>query len=152
MIKVRQVSNKDNTDIFLWRNDKTTRKMSHSSDLVDRKLHDNWFSSSLLDKSKLLLLCENDRTHEKIGIVHFKLESTQATVSINLNPKMRGKAFAAKCLLAAIQYLKKKFPQCQRIDAEIKKVNIASEIAFKRAGFNLSRADNDLLFYQFVFS
>ena len=151
MIKVRQVSNKDNTDIFLWRNDKITRKMSHSSDLVDRNLHDNWFFSSLLDKSKLLLLCEDERTHEKIGIVHFKLESTRATVSINLNPKMRGKAFAAKCLLAAIQHFKTKFPQIERIDAEIKKVNIASEIAFKRAGFNLSWANDELLYYEFVF-
>ena len=67
MIKVRKAELSDSKTIFEWRNDKLTREMSHTTDIVDWEGHSNWFASSLENENRLLLLCVDKNDLKKIN-------------------------------------------------------------------------------------
>ena len=45
---VRRVESFDSMDIFEWRNDSHTRKMSRTSEKVEWAEHSNWFNKTLM--------------------------------------------------------------------------------------------------------
>lgn len=47
MINIRLVRKKDSKDIFEWRNDEITRKLSHKTDVVGWNGHCKWLIRSL---------------------------------------------------------------------------------------------------------
>ena len=124
--------------------------MSHKSNLVDWNGHSAWFAASLINKNRLILICEEEITNEKVAMVRFEREGNRALISINLSPKMRGKRKAKGCLRDAISFLKKTYSDFQFIDAEIKCINIASQKSFIGVGFLLLKEDDDVLFCEYV--
>ena len=92
MPNVRKANESDSRDIFEWRNDELTRQMSHTTDLVEWDGHSAWFAASLANTKRLLVICEDESTDEKVAIVRFDIEDERALISINLSPQMRGKA------------------------------------------------------------
>ena len=89
MINVRPANPKDCNDIFLWRNDINTRKMSTNMGNLDFDEHKSWFFDSLNYPQRLILICEDYKN--KIGMVRFDLIESKALISINLRPEIRGK-------------------------------------------------------------
>jgi len=149
MIKTRVATIMDSKDIFEWRNDKLTRTMSHTTDIVDWEGHSAWFASSLENKNRLLLLCENKNDSKKMAVVHFDVNYTRALVSINLAPDMRGKGISKQCLSGSIESFKNEFPQVTALAAEIKLENIASQRLFKSIGFVNVRDDVNTLYFEY---
>jgi|TARA_B110000090_G_C13360838_1_gene438342 UDP-2,4-diacetamido-2,4,6-trideoxy-beta-L-altropyranose hydrolase len=150
MINTRVAIITDSKDIFEWRNDELTRKMSHTTDIVEWEGHSAWFASSLESKNRLLLLCENENGSKKIAVVRFDVSSTRALVSINLSPEMRGKGISKQCLSESIENFKNEFPQVVALDAEIKPENIASQRVFKSVGFVNVRDDVSTLYFEYL--
>ena len=149
MIKVRKAELSDSKTIFEWRNDKLTREMSHTTDIVDWEGHSNWFASSLENENRRLLLCVDKNDLKKIAVVRFDVDSSRALVSINLAPDMRGKGISKQCLCEAITSFKHDFTQVNVLDAEIKLKNIASQRLFESVGFLNVRDDVNTLFYEY---
>ena len=150
MIKTRKAEFKDSKIIFEWRNDELTRQMSHTTDIVDWDGHSAWFASSLENKNRLLLLCENKNDLKKIAVVRFDVNSMRALMSINLSPDMRGKGISKQCLSESIENFKNEFPQVVALDAEIKLENIASQRVFKSIGFVNVRDDINTLYFEYL--
>ena len=150
MIKTRKAEFKDSKIIFEWRNDELTRKMSHTTDIVDWDGHSAWFASSLENKNRLLLLCENKNDSKKIAVVRFDVNSMRALMSINLSPDIRGKGISKQCLSESIENFKNEFPQVVALDAEIKLENIASQRVFKSIGFVNVRDDTNTLYFEYL--
>jgi len=148
MIKTRKAKLSDSKTIFEWRNHQLTREMSHTTDIVNWERHKNWFTLSLENKNRLLLLCEDKNNFEKIAVVRFDVDSSRALVSINLAPEMRDKGISKHCLREAIASFKNEFPQVTTLDAEIKLRNIASQRLFESVGFFNVRDDDNTLFYE----
>ena len=148
IINVRLVCEEDSKAVFTWRNDEVTRSMFHTTDIVDWEEHSAWFASSLENKNRLLLLCENKNDSKKIAVVRFDVNSTRALVSINLSPDIRGKGVSKQCLSGSIESFKNEFPQVTAIDAEIKLENIASQRLFKSIGFVNVRDDINTLYFE----
>ena len=148
MLVVRKANDGDNVDIFDWRNDALTRQMYHNTDYVEWSIHSNWFSSSLTNENRLLIMCEKKETLEKIAIVRFDVDEGRALVSINLNPNQRGKGLAKICLANSIDYFSKYFSDINKIVAEIKKENIASGKTFLGIGFEKYNMENEVSFYE----
>lgn len=144
---VRKANDHDSRDIFDWRNDELTRQMSYTSDFVNWNGHRCWFAASLTNKNRLILMCEEDSTNEKVAMVRFDVEGNRALVSINLSPKMRGKRKAKECLRDAISFFQKLYPDVRFIDAEIKSINITSQKSFIGVGFVLTKENADVLYY-----
>jgi len=150
MIKTRKAELKDSKVFFEWRNDELTRKMSHTTDIVHWEGHSAWFASSLENKNRLLLLCENEIDSKKVAVVRFDINSTRALVSINLSPEMRGKGLSKLCLSEAIENFKNEFSQVVALDAEIKPENIASQKTFKSIGFVSVRDSVNTLYFEYL--
>ena len=149
MIKTRKAELTDSKTIFEWRNDQLTRAMSHNTDVVDWEGHSTWFASSLENKNRLLLLCEDKNDAKKIAVVRFDVNSPRALVSINLAPDVRGEGISKQCLRGSIASFRNEFPQVTALDAEIKLRNIASQRLFESVGFFNVRNDANTLFYEY---
>tara|TARA_B110000977_G_C10858403_1_gene408711 strand:- start:307 stop:765 length:459 start_codon:yes stop_codon:yes gene_type:complete len=150
MINTRVASITDSKDIFEWRNDELTRKMSHTTNIVEWEGHSAWFESSLENKNRLILLCESINDSKKIAVVCFDISSRRALVAINLSPEMRGKGISKQCLSKSIENFKNGFPQVVALDAEIKPENIASQRVFKSIGFVNVRGDFSTLYFEYL--
>ena len=149
MIKTRNAELIDSNEIFEWRNDELSRAMSHTGDIVDWGRHSAWFASSLENKNRLLLLCENKNDSKKIAVVRFDVSAKRALVSINIAPNMRGKGISKQCLSDAIEVFKNEFPQVIVLDAEIKSNNIGSQNLFKSIGFINTFNDINTLHFEY---
>lgn len=147
---IRKANDDDRRNIFDWRNDELTSQMSHTSDFVDWNGHSDWFAASLANKNRLILMCEEEITNEKVAMVRFDVEGDRALISINLSPKMRGKRKAKGCLSDAISFFQKSYSNVRFIDAEIKSVNVVSQKSFIGAGFVLTKESADVLYYEYA--
>jgi len=133
MLKLRQVSEKDCRLIWTWANDPEVRAASFSSETIPYEHHLSWFESKLNDPSCFFYIAE-DSNHEPIGQVRYEREGNEATISISLDRKFRGKGYGPSLLRFASQKLFE-ISDIQVIHAYIKEGNEASIGAFKKAGF-----------------
>jgi len=150
-IKIRSAKEDDSKDIFEWRNDELSRRMSHSSKIIEWENHNIWYSNSLDLKSRLLLICENDH-NKKIAIIRFDISELHALISINLNPIQRGKGLAKSCLNRSIEFFAKEYIDIKNIIAEIKEDNIASQKLFLGIGFTKYNLKGNVGFYKKILS
>ena len=147
-MKIIKAEKKHVNDLFAWRNDLHTRKMSMSSELISFESHLIWFRSILDDKNQFLYIGLNEV--DKIGFCRFNLNQKEmiAEVSINLNPSMRGKKYSFQLLsLTMEQYFKE---QKTDLIANIKKENLASIRLFVKSGFLLQTSENNYFVYKFT--
>lgn len=124
----------DILDIFKWRNDLLSRNMFLDSSIVPINKHKKWFENSLVDQNTIMYIGVLNKN--KIGITRFDLNKIHnyAIVSINLNPKMRGKNLSFKLLSSSVKiYLENK--NNINLIAKVKKKNLKSLKIFKKTGF-----------------
>ena len=146
-IFVRLATESDSQSIFDWRNDELTTIMSLTSTNVEWHEHQFWFCNSLNSESRILLICEQNATHP-IAVIRFDISGINAEVSINLNPSMRGKGFAKKCLASSIDFFSLKYPLVDALIAKVKKKNIASKKLFLGLGFRKIKVENQVILYK----
>lgn len=146
-IRIRSAKKTDSKDIFEWRNDEITRKMSNSPKIIEWENHSRWFSSSLDSKSRILLICEDDCS-EKIAIIRFDISESNSVISINLNPTQRGKGLAKSCLSRSIEFFSKEYVEIKYLIAKIKEDNIASQKTFSGVGFIKYNLKDNIGFYE----
>lgn len=142
-----QASISDSNDIYEWRNDKLTRQMSSTPDIISWETHRDWYINALTNPDCYIYIGYLNR-NEKLGMCRFDIEINKnfAEISININPNMRGNKLSTKLLLLSIQTFNKKLQL--KLKAKIKKENKISLRIFKECGFVLDREDND--FYHLV--
>ena len=134
MIPVRDAVESDCEQVYEWANDEATRAASFDSGPIAWDSHQNWFKERLQNPNCLLLVCGNDRG-QSLGLVRFDLAGDEATISINLDPRMRGQGLAAFIIVRAVDELFKRY-SILRVSAFIKPRNLRSARAFVRAGFS----------------
>jgi UDP-2,4-diacetamido-2,4,6-trideoxy-beta-L-altropyranose hydrolase len=134
LITVRKAVESDCEQIYELANDDDTRAASFNSGPIDWDTHRNWFSERLLDANCLLMICGNDQGHP-IGLVRFDLAGDEATISINLDPNVRGKRLAGFVIIRTVDELLKRC-DISKVSAFIKPQNLRSARAFERAGFS----------------
>jgi len=133
MIKLRQVSKKDCRLIWKWANDPDVRAVSFFSETIPYDNHVKWFQSKLGDPCCHFYIAENSN-REPVGQVRFELKDNDATISIVLDRKYRGKGYGSRL----IERASKKIFEVSNvvvIHAYIKESNTVSVGAFKKAGF-----------------
>lgn len=148
-IEVRRATAKDSRMIFEWRNDETTRGMSHTTDEVLWEDHQKWYDETLQNQNRCLLMCFVTKTNEQAAVARFDVDHDVALISINLSPVMRGKGLAKICLIKAVAYFLSIYQSVSRIEAEIKSINIPSRKAFEGAGFQFQKDSDGTLLYEY---
>ena len=123
----------DALDVFIWRNDPVSRKMSFNSYEIPFKDHLSWFESSLTSDLRKLFIGQLEGL--KVGICRFDIDklTREAEVSVNLNPKMRGKGLSKTFLRLSLEEFQQHYKL--NIFAKIKKENLASISLFESVGF-----------------
>ena len=137
----------DSRDVWTWRNDPQTRAMSVATEEVSWHEHAAWYESSLDDRNRFLYVGRL-ALDEKVGMCRFDVDASTATaaVSINLNPKMRGRKLSQQLLAAAISAFWK--VRRMRLVATIKRQNTASIRCFSSCGFVLNSEDGEHFHYR----
>ena len=137
---IKDADPSDLLDVFAWRNDPISCQMFISNNKVTLKDHKKWFESSLINPLRKIYI--GIYKDEKVGICRFDLDQLKsiAEVSINLNPKMRGKNLSCHLLSDSIKTYKK----CNQIKlmATIMKGNKASLTIFQKCDFSIVDEDN----------
>ena len=145
-MQITQAVESDSKDIWMWRNDAQTRAMSITTAEVSWADHDRWFQDSCARPDRFLYIGRLSAA-EKVGMCRFDIsaDAGTATVSINLNPQMRGKKLSYQLLDLAI----KAFWATNRLPlaATIRKQNASSIHCFGKCGFILDREDSDYNHY-----
>ena len=77
-VNVRPAQDDDARDIFAWRNDEVTRKMSHSMNEIDWASHLNWYLSSLGNPNRCLLICYLPKTMKHLLSIKGTLQRTHS--------------------------------------------------------------------------
>lgn len=150
MFKLRRVAREDCKLIWTWANDPEVRAVSFSSEAIPYADHLTWFESKLNDPTCYFYIAE-DKNNEPVGQVRYDREGNEATISISLDKKFRGRGYGPSLLRLASQRF---FEICDAevIHAYIKEGNEASIGAFKKAGFNAigARRKNNYKIYHLV--
>jgi len=143
-IKLRYATLEDSKHIYEWRNDEVTRSMSTNTDIVEWAEHAEWYKSALLNPNKVIIVGEDAKG--KIGMVRLDYNdgSTQAEISINLNPIRRGQNLSSSLINESICFAKP--PNNIRLIAEIKHPNTVSIKCFSKCGFHYDNADDDYIY------
>jgi RimJ/RimL family protein N-acetyltransferase len=148
LVSVRAALPEDSLDIWAWRNDKETQKMSVSQTPIGRENHEAWYNLALTSTNCHIFI-GLDYDGKKIGVCRFdyELEKNEAAVSINLNPAMRGKLLSSALLSAAM----KAYFEIHEIElsAVVRKENQASARCFIRCGFLLIKCADYFHHYRF---
>ena len=147
LIHIRLATESDSKEIFKWRNDSLTRKMSLNTNFVNWEEHNIWIKESLKNTNKILLICEN-QSNEKISFIKLEVKNNEALISINLSPIHRGKGLSQLCINSAIFYISNYFKNLNFLKAQIKEINIVSKKIFLNSGFKLYNTHNGLNYYR----
>ena len=145
-MKIRNINQKDSKDLFEWRNNYESRKMSFGTKKITLEEHEKWFKESIKNPNKNFYIGEYNGI--KIGVCRFGFDKKKniSETSININPDERGKGYGKKLLTNAIKtYLKNK--SCTLI-AKIKEDNIISIKLFNSAGFLVSKKDQGTIYME----
>lgn len=133
-IYLRKANENDIKDIFNWRNDEETRKVSFHSDFIPFDVHRDWFEKSLKDSNRFMYIAEDNKGN-KIGIVRLdRRNDNVAEFDINLDPKMRGKKYGSLLIDKACQMFSEE-SYVNLLIARTKKNNLPSIKVFIKARF-----------------
>jgi RimJ/RimL family protein N-acetyltransferase len=133
MINLRKASAKDCRLIWKWANELEVRALSFASDAIPYDDHIKWFERKINSPDCYLYIAENSND-KPVGQIRFELEGNNATISISLDRKFRNKGYGSKMIALASQNIFEN-SKVNVIHAYIKKGNIVSASAFKKAGF-----------------
>jgi len=136
---IKEADIKDMMDIYKWKNDPLSLKMSKNKSKISINEHKNWFKNIVIDHNSKIYIGVTE--NNKIGVTRFELNKykNEANTSINLNPLMRGRNLSFDLLSKSMfLYLKKKKI---RLVSSIKKENIASLKIFLKCGFIINNQD-----------
>ncbi len=145
-MKIRNINQQDSKDLFEWRNNFGSRKMSFEKKKITLEEHEKWFKESIISPNKIFYIGEYNGT--KIGVCRFEFYNKKniSEISININPNVRGKGYGKKLLTNAINtYLKNK--NCI-LTAKIKEDNSISLKLFSSSGFLVTKKDKGIIYME----
>jgi len=144
---MRDVSAQDSAELFEWRNEIGVRKFSHNQEPISERDHTSW----LFNRIKTLTgepFWVFEEGLNKVGIVRFdfKPEFNHFSISIMVNPSLRGRGYGKIILNNAIEnFLKLNLKANFR--AEVHKDNVTSKSLFLDAGFQEIKVENNFLIF-----
>ena len=150
MLDFRCANTLDIREVFEWRNDQTSLKMSINNKSISWNTHTDWFNNILKDENHCLLICFLKKEKQKVGCVRYDIENKFAYVSINLAPHMRGKGLSKDCLTITLEYIKKEFKEVETVNARIKISNLISQKIFKEVGFSIKKSTKKIVHYEYI--
>lgn len=143
-IYLREVHSGDLKDIFELSNKDYVRQYSLSKDKILWDRHVEWFNKTLQDKLTVFYIVTN-KNNSFLGQVRYRLEEDNATVSISLSEKIKGKGLSKIILKLSIAKLFEEKTNVNKIIAYVSENNIASMKLFSGLNFKATKEEGDML-------
>ena len=144
-ITIIRATTVDRDDLFAWRNDPLTQRVSKNSVPIKWETHVAWFAASLASPDRTIYIGYSGTS--KIGSIRFdRIGSArhEFLVSIMIAPEQRGRGFGGALLRAGIDTL----PDAL-LKAEIAADNFASRRIFEACGFEQIPDSTDCALLQY---
>jgi UDP-2,4-diacetamido-2,4,6-trideoxy-beta-L-altropyranose hydrolase len=119
--------------IWEWANDPGTRAASFQQGPIPWEEHLRWFEGKLTSETARIYIALIDGMIP-LGQVRFEIDGLNATVSVSLDGSQRGRGYGSAAIWTGCTRLFGT-TQVENIDAYTKPGNVASLLAFARAGF-----------------
>ena len=126
---LRAVELDDAKLLYIWRNEKETRKNSFNSNLIDFNEHLNWLEKKLENNARLfyILVCDG----MEVGQVRVDIEGKIGVVNYSIDSKYRKMGYGKSILELAEQELLKNAANLKKIVGYVKSENVASRHIFQ---------------------
>ena len=134
-IEMRRARLEDSENIFQWRNHARIRAVSNHTGLIAWSEHQKWFSSTLSDSKKALLI--GWIKESPVGVVRFDVQNNEAEISIYLVPDGSFAGQGKNLLKSAERWFAANFPAVSQINANVLGDNIPSHKLFKALGYQI---------------
>lgn len=146
-ILLRFATTSDAGDILRWRNDEVSRIASANTAVITEAEHVSWYNQALQNPQLSVLIAEKKPELEKVGMMRLDFDEkfVTAKISININPIFRGQGYGHLCLAKAKLFVLDMHKSCQKILADVRVDNIASQRIFSQAGYVVVSSTGDLL-------
>lgn len=131
-LSFRKANESDMLQVYKWSNDKSVRKNSFNPESIELEAHKKWFKNKIHDKNTLFLIALIN--NKAAGVVRYELDQNGSTIGILISKEYRGQRLASEFLKQSAKLYFK--TNQQPIVAYIKKENIASVKAFKKARYS----------------
>lgn len=135
-LALRMATDADARRAWSWRNAPSTRLYFRNPGEVAFEEHMTWWSRTLADPHRKLFIAHCGEYD--VGVLRLDTESDEAEVSIYLDPDLTGLGLGSLILLAAQRAVTAGDLGVSKLRAEILPENLASESAFRNAGFQFS--------------
>jgi UDP-2,4-diacetamido-2,4,6-trideoxy-beta-L-altropyranose hydrolase len=133
-LRLRLATADDRRLLFAWANDPVVRNNSFHAKTIGWEEHCAWFTAKLRDPACLMFLAFLDGGRP-LGLARFDMQRHSAIVSVSIAAEFRGRGWGGRLIRKACEAFFVARPVA-RINAYIKKDNIASQNAFAKAGFS----------------
>ena len=134
--KLRKVCKDDKDLLFQWANDTQCRKNSFHQDVISYEEHCDWFATKLADEMcDMYIYCEQGLP---IGQIRIDWDKNLGCISYFVIRGYRGQGHGSNMLKLVEHEMTGKG---KRLTGCVKQDNIASQIAFKKNGFNETEED-----------
>lgn len=134
-LELRSLDAVDMEDLYNWRNHPLVRKKSFHSEPLSWEEHQRWFKRKINSPDTTIYI--GYYQGNKIGMIRFDSGSEGIKVSVMMRPDFIGRNFGSRLIRLGVKKIMET-PGEKIITAEIKKSNVASIRAFKKAGFRMS--------------
>jgi len=132
-ISLRVATRADCRRLWVWRNDVAAREGSFDSEAIPYEIHEKWFAGKIDDPCTHLLIVINDRGLE-VGYVRFDVGPGTATISVAIDSRERRKGYGLLAIKRGVEHIFQ-HASVSRVVAQIRRENLGSALAFRRAGF-----------------
>ena len=132
-MQIQLVKEEDCELLWKWVNDPETRNASFYSNPITWEQHCKWFAGKLNSSDCIIYLAIINKD-KPLGQVRFDVKKNTAIISLSIAKEFRGMGIGSNIIQEAyVKFFTEK--KIQTIQALIKKENMSSINAFKKAGF-----------------
>lgn len=130
---LRAAAEEDVDLLFAWANEPLVRQNAFSTKEILYEEHKTWFGRILNDKNSTQYLYVY--AGEAIGQIRIQIDGQIAEISYSVCAQKRGQGHGKRMLQLLCEKVKQEFPDVKRLVGQVKPDNIASQAAFRNAGF-----------------
>lgn len=133
LLHLRPAREDDCEAIWRWRNDPRTRRFAFNPASFPLSEHQRWYQGVLANENQQLLI--GSVASQDIGVLRYDRLDSGWEISVYLDPDLLGLGLGSLLIAAGNSWLVDHLPPPHLIVARIRADNLASHLAFKKAGF-----------------
>jgi spore coat polysaccharide biosynthesis predicted glycosyltransferase SpsG/RimJ/RimL family protein N-acetyltransferase len=143
-IHLRRVQKQDIKDVFELSNEDYVRRYSINKNKILWEDHVKWFNK-VLEDDNIVFYVVTDGSDSFLGQIRFNIDKDNATVSISLSNKLRGRGLSRSLLKQSIKKLFAEENQVNEIIAYVSEINVASMKIFTGLNFKVNDANDSMI-------